>query len=51
MTDKKPIISRWYVRVIIVIFCVLVGYFVGQSFIAGFKEGREKARQDMLKKQ
>jgi hypothetical protein len=50
MTNKKPIISRWYVKVVIVIFCLLTGYLVVQSFIEGFKEGREKARQEMLKK-
>lgn len=49
MTNKKPIISRGYVKAVIIILCILTGYLVVLSFMEGFKEGREKARQDMQK--
>jgi hypothetical protein len=39
---KKPIITRWYVKLIIVIFCVLVAYLAVKSFQSGVAEAEHQ---------
>ena len=46
---KKSLMSRWYVKLTIIVFCIVVGYLVVKSFLDGVKEGREKAKQEELK--
>ena len=41
MKKQRPIITTWYVRLIIIVFVAGVIYMTVKSFMEGVKEGRE----------
>jgi hypothetical protein len=41
MEIKKPLLKRWYVRMTLVILGALIAYLIVDSFLQGFREGRE----------
>ena len=50
MEKRRPIITTWYVKLILFVFIVLVVWLLGKSFMEGYREGRmlkqnEKHRQ------
>ena len=47
---RKPIISRWYVKLTLLILCLFTAYLMVKSFKQGFEEGREKARRERMQK-
>jgi hypothetical protein len=47
METKKPLLKRWYIKATFIIIGALVAYLIVDSFIAGFKEGRQMRQKEL----